>query len=145
MSSVNFAPAVKFDMSLEEAFPAVDPGLRPYGSRVLVQIRSAKKKTKGGIILSSETQETVAWNTQVAKVVGLGPLAFHNREKMTPWPEGAWCKEGDYVRIPKFGGDKFEVPHGPKAEGAVALFALFNDLDILGAVTCDPLEVIAFV
>ena len=37
--------------ALEEAFPSVEPGLIPFGSRVLVQIRSAKKTSAGGIIL----------------------------------------------------------------------------------------------
>ena len=30
---------------IDEAFPAVDPNFVPFGSRVLVQIRSAKRKT----------------------------------------------------------------------------------------------------
>ncbi len=55
--------------ALNEAFPSVEPGLIPFGSRVLVQIRSAKKTSSGGIILHSETRETEIWNTQIAKVV----------------------------------------------------------------------------
>ena len=50
----------------EEAFPKIDPGVRPFGSRVLVQIRRAKRKTAGGIILAGETRDTEMWNTQVA-------------------------------------------------------------------------------
>ena len=61
--------------SEEDAFPNTDPGVRPFGSRVLVQFRQAKMKTKGGIILAGETRDTEVWNTQVAKVVALGPLA----------------------------------------------------------------------
>ena len=44
--------------AVNEAFPSVEPGLVPFGSRVLVQIRSAKKTSSGGIILHSETRET---------------------------------------------------------------------------------------
>jgi len=43
-------------------FPVVDPGIQPLGSMVLVQIRSPRKRTSGGIILVAETQETNMWN-----------------------------------------------------------------------------------
>ena len=59
--------------SLEEAFPEVDAGVEPYGTRILVQIRSPKSKTKGGIIVPNDSRETELWNTQVAKVICLGP------------------------------------------------------------------------
>ena len=54
-----------YEDALAEAFPDVDPEYRPYGSRVLVQIRTAITKTKGGIILTSDTVDTEKWNTQV--------------------------------------------------------------------------------
>lgn len=129
---------------LDEAFPAVDPGVRPFGSRVLVQIRSAKRKTAGGIILTGEARETEQWNTQVAKVIATGPLAFHNRNTQEPWPEGQWCGPGDFVRVPKYGGDKWTVKHGPEGDEE-ALFVIFNDLDLIGKVTGDPLAIKAFV
>ena len=59
--------------SLAEAFPEVKAGLRPFGSKVLVQIRSPMKQTKSGFFLPDETVETERWNTQVAKVIALGP------------------------------------------------------------------------
>lgn len=142
MKSQSFAPTTSFDQTLEEAFPNIEPGVQPLGSRVLVQVRSPKAKTKGGIFLPSETQETIAANTQVAKVRALGPLCFQSRTTGQPWPEGAWCKEGEYVRIPKYGGDRFEVKVG---EDSVALFVLYNDLDLIGKITCDPRDVLAFV
>lgn len=123
-----------------DAFPAVDPGVQPFGSRVLVQIRRAKRKTKGGIILSDETRDTEQWNTQVAKVVVVGPLAFKNRTSMEPWPEGNWVGEGDYVRAPKYGGDRWSVAY----EDDEVVFALFNDMDLIGKITGDPLAMKAF-
>lgn len=125
----------------EDAFPNIDPGVRPFGSRVLLQIRRAKSKTKGGIILAGETRDTETWNTQVAKVRALGPLAFHNRNTMEPWPEGAWVKIGTYVRAPKYGGDRWSVRID---DGEEILFVLFNDLDLLGEITGDPLAMKAF-
>ena len=125
----------------EDAFPIVDPGVQPFGSRVLLQIRRAKTKTKGGIILSGETRDTETWNTQVAKVIGMGPLAFHNRNTMEPWPEGAWVSVGDFVRAPKYGGDRWSVRN---EDGEEILFVIFNDLDLLGKITGDPLAMKAF-
>ena len=128
--------------SLDEAFPPCEPGIHPFGSRVLVQIRTPKQKTKGGIILTSETRETDAWNTQIAKVISVGELAFKNRTTMDPWPEGSWCKPGEFVRVPKYGGDRWEVPLN-KDENA--MFVIFNDLDVIGKVTGDPLLIKAFI
>lgn len=135
----------KVEFSYEDeadAFPEIDPGVQPFGSRVLLQIRRAKSKTKGGIILSSETRDTETWNTQVAKVRALGPLAFHNRNTMEPWPEGAWVDVGTYVRAPKYGGDRWSVRI---EDGEEILFVLFNDLDLLGKITGDPLAMKAFI
>jgi co-chaperonin GroES (HSP10) len=145
--------------SFEEAFPAVDPGLLPTGSMVLVQIRQPKWRTAGGIQIDPETRKTDRDNTQVAKVLALGALAFHNRTTGEPWPEGAWFKPGDFVRIPKYRGDyhgvtymrdDFEVDEitGQKRTFQVedlAIFAMFKDLDILGLWTADPLTIKSFV
>lgn len=128
-------------IELEEAFPTADPGIKPLGSRVLVQIRNPKEKTASGIIIDRGSRETDKWNTQIAKVIALGPVAFHNRNTLEPWPEGQWCKEGDFVRVAKYGGDRWEVE---LPSGDVALYVIFNDLDLIGTVTGDPLKVRAF-
>jgi co-chaperonin GroES (HSP10) len=107
-----------------------------------VQIRSPKTKTASGIIIDNGSRDTEKWNTQVAKVVNVGALAFKNRNSMEPWPEGSWCKPGDYVRVAKYGGDRWEVP---MPNGETALFVIFNDLDIIGQVTGDPLAIRAFI
>lgn len=138
--------ANKIDFSyadLEEAFPRCDPRVEPCGSRVLVQIRTPKKVTKGGIHLLSDTRETEHWNTQVAKVLAVGSLAFHNRNTMEPWPEGSWCDVGDYVRVPKYGGDRWSIPTDNGEDEA--LVVLFNDLDIVGRITGDPRTIKAFI
>lgn len=138
------ANKVEFAYSgLDEAFPACDPGVAPFGSRVLVQIRTPKNKTKGGIILTSETRETDAWNTQIAKVLCVGDLAFKNRTTMERWPEGSWCEPGDFVRVPKYGGDRWTVKSTDGEEEV--LVVIFNDLDLIGRVTGDPLTTKAFI
>jgi co-chaperonin GroES (HSP10) len=127
--------------SVDEAFPACDPGVEPFGSRVLVQIRTPKKKTAGGIILTDSDRETEIYNTQVAKVIGMGSLAFKNRNTMETWPEGSWCSVGDFVRVPRYGGDRWSVKTDT---GEDAIVVIFNDLDLVGKVTGDPLAIKAF-
>jgi co-chaperonin GroES (HSP10) len=132
---------------LREAFPAVDPGAKPLGARVLVQLRRTKKTvTASGIVLVSETRETEKWQNMVAKVIEIGPLAFKKRDSMEPWPEGSWCEVGDYLRVPKWGGDRWEVPV-PDAEqdDDPALFMVLNDHEIIAKLTGDPLAMKAFI
>ena len=131
-----------FEDALAEAFPVAEPGIQPFGSRVLVQIRSPKQKTASGIIIDRGSKDTEKWNTQVGKILAVGPLAFKNRNTMESWPEGSWCKAGDYVRVAKYGGDRWEVP---LADGESALYVIFNDLDIIGQVVGDPLLIRAFI
>lgn len=134
-------------MTLDEAFPAIDPGLRPMGGRILVQFKQTPKKTTAsGIILTAETKETERWNTQVAKVVAIGPLAFKKRDTMEPWPEGSWCGIGDYIRVPKWGGDRVEIPFTDSdGQEDVALFSVFNDHECISSITGDPLKIRAFI
>lgn len=127
--------------ALNHAFPAADPGITPLGSRVLVQIRTPEAKSKGGIILTESDKDTQMWNTAVAKVMSVGPLAFHNRNTAEIWPEGAWCAPGEFVRVPRYGGDRWVVDTD---DGNKAYYVLYNDLDVLGKVTTDPLEIRAF-
>lgn len=143
MANVSFVN-IEMDVTLEEAFPDVDPGISPFGSRVIIQVRTAKGKTKGGILLAAETKDTEQWNTQVGKVVATGPLAFRSRTTGKPWPEGVWCEVGQFVRFPKHVGDKWQVAI-PDREGEDALFAMFNDGDLLGLIKGDPLKIKAFV
>lgn len=127
--------------TLDEAFPVVDPRARPLGARVLVQLRNPPKH-KGVIHLVEETKSAEKWNGQVAKVIAIGPLAFKKRDSMEPWPEGSWCEVGDFVRVPKWGGDRWEVPFGDGEDRA--LFMTLNDHEIISAVTGDPLTFLVF-
>lgn len=132
---------VQFDYKgLDEAFPPIDPEIRPFGSRVLVQMRLPKLVTAGGIILSQDMRDTEADNTQVAKVLAVGPLAFRNRTNGQLWPEGQWIQPGEFCRVPKYGGDRWNVRHGDDQ----IIFVLFEDYNVLGQITGNPLTVKAF-
>lgn len=123
--------------TLEEAFPEVPLPTAPFGGRVLVQLRRLPQKTKGGIVLVEDTRDTAKWNNQVGKIVALGPLAFRNRETGEPWPEGVWAAVGDYVRLPRWDGDRVEVP---VRDADPIIFVTLGDHQLLGKVLGDPLE-----
>jgi len=129
------------------AFPEVEPGIEPFGGRVIIQLRRIKRKTgAAGIILVEETKETEKWNNMIGKVVAMGPLAFKNRDTMQAWPEGTWAAVGEYVRVPKWGGDRWEVsvPEADEDEDPV-LFMTLNDHELIGRVTKNPLSFKAYV
>ena len=138
-------PGASGEAELAWAFPSVDPGAKPLGGRILVQLRRTKKKaTSAGIILVEETKETEKWNNMVAKVIEIGPLTFKHRDTMQSWPEGSWCEVGDYLRVPKWGGDRWEVPVPGEDEEDPALFMILNDHEVIAKVTGDPLVMRAF-
>lgn len=137
-------PVACNDADLRDAFPAVDPGAKPLGARILVQLRRTKKKaTSAGILLLDETREAEKWNNMVAKVIEIGPLAFKKRDTMEPWPEGSWCEVGDYLRVPKWGGDRWEVEIPGQEDPA--LFMVLNDHEVIAKITGNPLTMRAFV
>ncbi len=141
--------------TLDEAFPDVDPLTIPFGSQVLVQVKTAATRTQGGLVLTNDTVETEEDNTRIAKVVAIGPGAFRNRETLALWPEGEWVKVGAFVRIPLYGGDRWRVLVGEREfqdvnrkvtkEKVFCSFALLEDLQLKGLVTGDPLAQLAWI
>lgn len=128
--------------SLAELFPTVDPEFRPFGSRVLLQLRRITNKTKSGILLAQDTKDTEAWNIQVGRIISCGPLAFKRRDTAEPWPEGVWAAPGDFVKVPRWGGDRWSIEM--EDGGAPVAIVLCNDSDLIGAYTGDPLKIKAY-
>jgi len=128
------------------AFPDVPAGQAPLGGRVIVQLLRIKK-TAGKIILVEETKENEKWNNMIGRVVAIGPLAYRNRETMATWPEGSWAEIGDYVRVPRWGGDRWERPVIGEENGDLnpVLFMTINDHEVIAKVTDDPLSFKAYV
>lgn len=144
-SDAQFARSTVKYCNLSDAFPEADPGLIPFGSDVLVQLRTPRLVSSGGIALVEESRETDQWNTQAAKVIAFGPVCFCNRTTLEKWPEGDWAKVGDFVRVPKYGGDRWWVDVPGSVDGK-ALFVLFNDLDLKGRVPEDRvLDMVAYI
>lgn len=130
--------------TLDIAFPEVDPGVRPYGNRVLVQLKNGATTTKGGILVNRETVQTENDNTQVAKVIKLGIGAFKSRVDLTPWPEFDDCaKVGDFVRIPLHTNSQNTWTVPVPGKDFRVTFTLVDDLQLLGEQP-DPFYIRAF-
>lgn len=147
-SSVNSLPSDhNMDIAyktIEDAFPDVDPRVEPFGDLILVMIRVPQFYYAPGLEIGAETRKTELDNTQVAKVIKVGPMAFKWQRDGSPWPEGPWCQAGDFIRIPKYQGDRFvrtytrkgveSTPNGPREVDVTdrVHFAQFKHTALLG-------------
>jgi co-chaperonin GroES (HSP10) len=120
--------ALTKEQYIEKHFPDIDPGAKPTGNQVMIQLRTAPKKSGGGIVLVEETKDFNKGNTQVARLVRVGQIAYKDRNSGEAWKEGAWAEVGDLVLAPRYGGFRFEVPSPGEDEDAV--FAIINDYDV---------------
>ena len=116
------------ELYVAEHFPEIEPGVMPFGTRVLVQLRTVKARTKSGLVLVEETKEFNNEMTIIGRVIRMGELAYRNRETGQRWPEGMWCKPGDIVLCPRYGGLRF---NRPTQDQEVAKFAVFQDHEII--------------
>jgi len=111
--------AVKNDLWITDVEEAPDPSPLPElpGYHVLVRPISVKSQTKGGIFIPDSTKEDMSYLTTVGKVIALGDLAYAEKDK---FPNGPWCKVGDYVCYGKHTGTKMFYK-------GVRLILLFDD------------------
>lgn len=123
---------------LDEAFPSVEPGVQPLGARVLVQLRTVRSKTASGIVLVDDTKQFNKVSTQLGVIRSMGPIAYCDRANGEQWKEGAWVQPGQFVRVPKYGGDRFERKI-PGTEDT-ALFCIFSDHEIIARVNPEAFE-----
>jgi len=63
---------------------------------------------------------------------------------MLGWPEGSWCEVDEFIRVPKWGGDRREVPAPGESNEERALFMVLNDHEVIAKLTGDPLAMRAF-
>ena len=85
-------------------------GFKLTGHNLLVRPVHTEGKTAGGIILADKTKDDVAFLMNVCKVLQIGPTAYTQTmfEK-----SGPWCKEGDFIMIPKISGTKLDFKGVP--------------------------------
>ena len=99
---------------------------RPTGYRILILPFSMSSVTKGGIHLAKQTVDKERLATVVGYVVATGPDAYKDMNK---FPDGAWCKEGDWVIFGRYAGARFQIDGGD--------MRLLNDDEILASID-DP-------
>ena len=119
MRQVAMGGAVKNDLWITDIEEAPDPSPLPElpGYHVLVRPISVKSQTKGGIFIPDSTKDDMSYLTTVGKVIALGDLAYAEKDK---FPNGPWCKVGDYVCYGKHTGTKMFYK-------GVRLILLFDD------------------
>ena len=81
----------------------------PTGYRMLILPYAGPKKTKGGILLSDTTQETIQMTTVCGLVLKMGNLCYRDKEK---FPLGSWCKLNDWVIFSRYAGSRFKIDGG---------------------------------
>lgn len=113
---------VEVNLDLVESLPD------PVGYKVLVVMpkKSETIGTKGLIIAPESTRKAEETAGMLGYVLKLGPDAYADESK---YPNGAWCKEGDWVMFRSYSGTRFKI-------GDVE-YRLIND-DTIEGVTVEP-------
>jgi len=95
----------------------------PTGYRILILPFVTQGVTKGGIHLAKQTLDKERLATVVGYVVDLGPDAYGDLNK---FPDGPWCKKGDWVIFGRYAGARFMIDGGD--------MRLLNDDEILATI-----------
>ena len=101
----------------------------PTGWRILVLPFKGKKKTKGGILYSDEQIDRQQLATVCGNVLAVGPQAYTGEK----FPDGPWCKVGDWVIFARYAGSRFKIDGGE--------VRLLNDDEIIATVK-DPEDIV---
>ena len=104
--------------------------LDKYTEESLVLPFKGKKKTKGGILYSDEQVERQQLATVCGTVLAMGPDCYRDKEK---FPDGSWCKKGDWVIFARYAGSRFKIEGGE--------VRLLNDDEIIATIK-DPEDIV---
>ena len=81
----------------------------PTGWRLIVLPFKMDEKTKGGIIVNETTLEKQQVASQCGNVLAMGPQCYRDKER---YPEGPWCKVGDWVIFARYAGSRIQIEGG---------------------------------
>ena len=95
---------------------------QPTGWRLLVLPFKMKEKTKGGLLLGQETLERQQVGSNCGMVLKTGPHCY-DKER---YPEGPWCKKGEWVIFARYAGSRIQIDGGE--------VRLLNDDEILATI-----------
>ena len=99
---------------------------QPKGYKLLISSVQVDEKTEGGVYMPDALRDAVGIASIIGFVVSMGADAYKDKEK---FPNGAYCKEGDFVIFRSYSGTRFKI-HSQE-------FRLIND-DTVEAVVDDP-------
>ena len=95
---------------------------KPTGWRMLVLPFKLPEKTKGGLFLGADTLERQQVASTCGLVLAMGPHCY-DKEK---FPEGPWCKKGDWVVFARYAGSRIQRDGGE--------VRLLNDDEVLATI-----------
>ena len=104
----------------EKPDPDVLPNLPGY--HILVRPVWVKSKTKGGLLLGQETLERQQIGSTCGLVLAMGPHCY-DKDK---FPEGPWCKKGDWVIFARYAGSRMNIDGGE--------IRMLNDDEVLATI-----------
>ena len=96
---------------------------KPTGWRMLVLPFRMDEKTKGGILLGGETIDRQQVASQCGNVLAMGDACYVDKER---YPNGPWCKEGEFVVYGRYTGSRFQTKFGEHR--------ILNDDEIIGTI-----------
>ena len=99
---------------------------KPQGYKVLIGVPEVSDKTEGGVFMPDGLKSAEETASIIGFVMSLGPDCYADKDK---FPNGPFCKEGDFVIFRSYSGTRFKI-HGKE-------FRLIND-DTVEAVVDDP-------
>jgi chaperonin GroES len=108
----------------DEALKAKLP--EPVGYKLLIAVPEMSEKTDGGVYMPDNLKSAEETASIVGYVIKVGSAAYSDPER---FPDGAWCKEGDFIIFRSYSGTRFKVM-GKE-------FRIIND-DTVEAVVEDP-------
>ena len=95
---------------------------QPTGWRLVVLPFKMKEKTKGGIFLGQDTLERQQVGSNCGLVLAMGPHCYDKGK----FPEGPWCKKGEWIIFAKYAGSRIQIDGGE--------VRLLNDDEVLATI-----------
>ena len=99
---------------------------KPQGYKILIGVPEVSDKTEGGVFMPDGLRSAEETASIIGFVMSLGPDCYADKDK---FPNGPFCKEGDFVIFRSYSGTRFKI-HNKE-------FRLIND-DTVEAVVDDP-------
>jgi len=80
------------------------------------------EKTKGGLFLGQDTLERQQVGSTCGLVLAMGPHCYDEDK----FPEGPWCKKGDWIIFARYAGSRIQIDGGE--------VRLLNDDEVLATI-----------